>query len=320
MSKITYLQAILAAIREEMRRDPATFVMGEDLSIWGTADGLSEEFGRERVRNTPISEAGFIGAAAGAAVTGGRPIVDVTISSFIYPAMDQVVSIIAKSRYLYGGQAKMPLVLRLGLYHGLGVAAQHSDRPYSMFMNVPGLKIVIPSNPYDMKGLLKSAIRDDNPVMVFEDTNLWNMRDEVPDEEYLVEIGKANVVREGSDVTIVAIGGMLRHALAAADELAEEGVQAEVLDPRTLVPFDQETLLQSVSKTGRLVVVDVAHRTCSAASEIAAIVAEDGFWHLRAPLVRVTTPDTHIPHSPAIEHQLYPDKEKIIAAVHKTFA
>ncbi len=320
MAKITYIQAILAAIREEMRRDPTTFVMGEDLSIWGTADGLPEEFGRERVRNTPISEAGFIGAAAGAAVAGSRPIVDVTISSFVYPAMDQVVSIIAKSRYLYGGQAKLPLVLRLGLYYGLGVAAQHSDRPYPMFMGVPGLKIITPSNPYDMKGLLKSAIRDDDPVMCFEDTNLWSQRGEVPDDDYVIPLGKANICREGTDVTIVAISGMVRHAIDAADALAKDGVSAEVIDPRSLVPFDRETLLDSIKKTGRLVVVDVAHRSCSVASEISAIVAEEAFWDLRAPIIRVTTPDTHIPHSPAIEHMLYPDKTKIMAAVRQTLS
>lgn len=318
MAEITYLQAISSAIREEMERDPRTFVMGEDLSIWGTADGLPESFGVERVRNTPISESGFIGAAAGAAIAGSRPIVDVTISSFIYPAMDQVVSIIAKSRYLYGGQAKLPLVLRLGMYHGLGVAAQHSDRPYPMFMGVPGLKIVIPSTPYDMKGLLKTAIRDDDPVLVFEDSGLWSTKGEVPDGEILVPFGKAAIRREGTDVTVVAISGTVRRAIAAAEELSREGISVEVIDPRTLVPLDKATILESVKKTGRIVVVDPANRTCSAASEIGVIVAEEGFWDLKAPVIRVTTPDTHVPYSPALEPSIYPDKAKIIDAVRRT--
>ncbi len=320
MASQTYLQAIRAAIGEEMARDPRAFVMGEDLSIWGTANGLAEEFGAERVRNTPISEAGFVGAAAGAAMAGSRPIVDISISSFIYPAMDQVISIIAKSRYLYGGQARLPLVLRLVMYYGLGVAAQHSDRPYPMLMNIPGLKIIIPSNPYDMKGLLKSAIRDDDPVLCFEDCNLWTSRSDVPETEYLIPIGKGDIKRAGDDVTIVAIAGMVPQALKAAKALEQENVSAEVMDPRTLVPFDREMLLESVRKTGRLVIVDPANRTCSAASEIAAIVAEEAFWDLKAPIIRLTTPDTHIPYSPVMEHGLYPDTDKIVAAVRQTFA
>lgn len=315
MPELTYLQAINEALREEMRRDPRTFLMGEDLSIWGTAVGLPEEFGEERVRCTPISEAGFIGAAAGAAIAGARPIVDVTIASFIYPAMDQLISIIAKSRYLYGGQAKLPLVLRLSMFHGLGVAAQHSDRPYPMLMGIPGLKIIVPSSAYDMKGLLKSAIRDDDPVLCFEDSNLWTVKSQIPEEEYLLPIGKAAVVRDGSDVTVVAIAGMLKHANTAARELSKENISVEIIDPRSLAPLDKDTILESVRKTGRLVIVDPANRTCSAASEIAAIVADEGFWDLKAPVLRVTTPDVHVPYSPALEKTLYPRKQEIAAAI-----
>lgn len=314
MAERTYLQAINEAMAEEMRRDPCAFLMGEDLSIWGTAGGLTEEFGAERVRCTPVSEAGFIGAAAGAAMAGMRPIVDVTIASFIYPAMDQVVSIVAKSRYLYGGQARLPLVLRLGMYHGLGVAAQHSDRPYPMLMGVPGLKIIVPTTPYDVKGLLKSAIRDDNPVLCFEDTDLWTTKSEIPKEEYLVPLGKGCIRREGADVTVVAIAGQVRRALQAADQLQSEGIAAEVIDPRSLVPLDRELILSSVKKTGRLIIVDPANSTCSAASEIAAVVAQEGFWDLKAPIIRLATPDVHVPYSPALEKLMYPSQESIAEA------
>lgn len=317
MRKLTFLQAIGEAQREEMRRDPRVFIMGEDVvyNVFGTTAGFPDEFGLERIRDTPISEAGFVGAAAGAAMVGMRPIVDLTIATFAYPAMDQIVSIIAKSTYLYGGQAKVPLVIRMCMFYGNSNAAQHSDRPYPMFMGIPGLKIICPSTPYDMMGLLKTAIRDDDPVLSFEDGTLWTSSSEVPDDELLVPFGKADIKHPGSDVTVVAIAGAVRHALAAAQELQKEGISVEVVDPRTLVPLDRATILESVHRTGRLVVADIAHRTCGAASEISAIVAEDGFWDLKAPIVRVTTPDTHIPFSPPLEQPLYPNKERIARAV-----
>jgi pyruvate/2-oxoglutarate/acetoin dehydrogenase E1 component len=318
MARKSFLEAIRDAQFEEMKRDPSVFMMGEDLTtnLFGATTGFVEAFGAERVRNTPISEAGFIGAAAGAAMVGMRPIVDVTIASFIYPAMDQLISIIAKSRYLYGGQARLPLVLRLCMFYGNSTAAQHSDRPYPMLMAVPGLKIILPSNARDMKGLLKSAVRDDDPVLCFEDSNLWSSKMEVPEgEDVLVPLGQAEVKREGTDVTVVALGGAVPLALAAATTLAQEGVSVEVIDPRTLVPLDGATILRSVRKTGRLVAVDPAHRTCSAASEIAAIVAEQAFDALRAPVLRVTTPDTHIPFSPPLEARLFPTRESISAAI-----
>lgn len=318
MPRKSFLEAIRDAQYEEMSRDPRVFMMGEDLAsnLFGTTTGLVEAFGRERVRNTPISEAGFIGAAAGAAMVGMRPIVDVTIASFIYPAMDQLVSIIAKSRYLYGGQARLPLVLRLSMFYGNSTAAQHSDRPYPMLMAVPGLKIIIPSNALDMKGLLKSAVRDDDPVLSFEDAALWSAKAEIPDDaDFLVPLGKAAIKREGTDVTVVALAGAVTQSLAAATELAKEGISVEVVDPRTLVPLDIETILASVRKTGRLVAVDPAHRTCSAASEIAATVAERAFGSLRAPVLRVTTPDTHVPFSPPLEARLFPNRKTIAEAI-----
>ncbi|MET0986033.1 MAG: transketolase C-terminal domain-containing protein [Steroidobacteraceae bacterium] len=320
--QITFLEAIKQAQAEEMRRDPRVIVLGEDVEadLFGTTSGIAAEFGPERLRNTPISEAAITGVAAGAAMVGLRPIVDFTIAPFMYPAMDQIVSIISKSRYLYGGQASVPLVLRANMLYRNSAAAQHSDRPYSLFMHIPGLKIIVPSNPYDMKGLLKSAIRDEDPVLCFEDGNLWTSRADVPDGELLIPLGRAAVKRDGSDVSIVAIGGMVPIALQAADDLERERISVEVIDPRSLAPLDLETIFASVHKTGRLVVVDVSHQTCSAASEIAAAVASEAFWDLCGPIVRVTTPMTHIPFSPPLEKDLYPNKDKVIAAVRKTLA
>ena len=321
MREITYLQAIYEAQREEMQRDERVFIIGEDseASFFGTTAGFLEEFGPKRVRNTPLSENGFIGAAAGAALVGARPIVDVTIASFLYVAMDQLISIVSKATYMYGGQARVPMVIRAAMFYGGNNAAQHSDRPHPIFMNMPGFKIIAPSTPGDMKGLLKSAVRDDDPVLSFEDGTLWASKGPVADDgDYLVPLGRADIKRPGSDVTVVAIGGTVLHALAAAAELEAGGVSVEVVDPRTLVPLDTAAILGSVEKTGRLVVADPAHRTCSAASEIAAMVAEEGFWSLKAPIQRVTTPPVHVPYSPALEPQMYPTRDKIVDAVRRT--
>jgi pyruvate/2-oxoglutarate/acetoin dehydrogenase E1 component len=297
-----------------------TTIMGEDVAwnMLGSTEGFVEEFGADRVRNTPITEAAFTGAAAGAAMVGMRPIVDLMLTSFMYCAMDQIISIISKSTYLYGGQASLPLTIRASMFYGGSNAAQHSDRPLAPFMASPGLKIIAPSSPYDAKGLLKAAIREDDPVISFEDGTLWTMTGDVPDEDYIVPLGQADVKREGSEVTVVAISGAVRAALAAAGQLASEGISVEVVDPRSLVPMDYATILSSVAKTGRLVVADPSHRTCSPAAEIAATVAEDGFWSLQAPIVRVTTPDTHIPFSPPLEAQLYPGPDRIAEAVRQT--
>ena len=320
MALKTFLQAIAEAQFEEMQRDPSVFILGEDAeaNVFGTTAGIIEAFGNDRVRNTPIAEAGMTGVAAGAAMVGMRPIVDYTIAPFLYPAMDQIISIVAKSRFLYGGQAKVPMVLRANMIYGNGSAAQHSDRPYSMFMQMPGLKIMVPSNAYEMKGLMKTAIRDDDPVMSFEDAALWSSKSEIPDDEYLIPFGKCDIKRQGTDCTVVAIGAMVGLATTAADELAKDGSEVEIVDPRTLSPLDTTTILESVQKTGRLVIVDCAHGRCGAASEIAAVVADQGFWDLQAPIVRVTTEDTHIPFSASMENGLYPNKDKIIAAVRRT--
>jgi pyruvate dehydrogenase E1 component beta subunit len=236
----------------------------------------------------------------------------------MYLACDQIVNQASKLRYMTGGQATIPVVFRCALYYNSSIAAQHSDRCHPMFMNTPGLKIIAPATPADVKGLLKSAIRDDDPVVVFEDSTLWTLKEDIPgDTELLVPIGRADIKHAGSDVTVVAVGGSTRPALAAARALKSEGVSVEVIDPRTLAPLDRDTILRSVAKTGRLIVVDPAHRTCNAAAEIAATVAEEAFQHLRRPIVRLSTPDVHIPFSPALEKPLYPSTEAIMAAVRR---
>jgi pyruvate dehydrogenase E1 component beta subunit len=322
MHKVSYLQAINEALIEEMERDERVFVMGEDVgwNLMGATGGLAEKFGKERVRNTPISEAGFVGAAAGAAMVGMRPVVDMLIAPFVYVAFDQFVSIIAKSTYLYGGQARLPLTVRAPMLYGSGNAAQHSDRPYATFMSIPGLKIMAPATPYDVKGMLKAAIRDDDPVISFEDGTVWRERSDVPEDDLVIPLGKADIKRSGSDVTIVAVAGAVRHALEAAEQLAGDSVSAEVVDLRSIVPMDRSTILGSVAKTGRLVVADPAHEMGSVASEVAAVVAQEGFDSLRAPILRVTTPHTHIPFSAALEKPLYPNAEKIAAAARRLAA
>jgi pyruvate dehydrogenase E1 component beta subunit len=319
MREITYFEAVFEAEREEMARDERVILIGEDLALYEKT-GLLPGVGPNRIRSAPISENSFVGMAVGAALTGLRPIVDLTIASFCFVAADQLVSQAAKSRYMFGGQADVPLVVRSAMWHDGSNAAHHSDRPYPMFMNVPGLKIAVPATPRDAKGLLKAAVRDDDPVLLFEDKNLWFQRGPVPDGDAVVPLGVADVKRSGGDATVVAIGGTVAPALAAAEELLAEGCSVEVIDPRTLVPLDTRAILESVARTGRLVVVDLANKTCGAAAEIAAIAAEEAFDSLRAPIVRVTTPDVPIPFSPPLEKPLYPDREKILAAVRRVLA
>lgn len=316
MPTLTYLAAIGAAQREAMAEDDRVVLLGEDVrsNLFGTAPGFLELFGPDRVINTPISEAAFSGIGVGAAMTGLRPIVDLTYATFLYLAMDQLINQAAKNRYMFGGQADVPIVYRAGMFYGASTAAHHSDRPYPMFMNVPGLKIVAPASPYDAKGLLRTAIHTDDPVLVFEDATLWMRKEDLPEEEFSVPLGKARLLKEGSDLTLVAIAGAVPHAQAAAQELGQEGVSVEVIDPRSLVPLDEEAILESVAKTGRLVVADPAYRTCSAASEIAAMVVERAFDSLRAPIRRVTTAGVPIPFSPALEKPLYPNRAKIVGA------
>lgn len=323
MRTLSYLDAIVEAQREEMARDDKVFLMGLDVSwnINGTAGNrqglLVDEFGHERVRDAPISEAGYTGAGAGAAMVGMRPIIELEIAPFLYVAMDQLTSIIAKSTYLYGGQTSLPVTIRLPMMYGLANAAQHSDRPISTMATIPGFKIIAPSTPKDMYGLLKTAIRTDDPVLVFEDFSRTAVKGEVPeaDDDFTVPLGSADIKREGSDVTVVSIAGSLAPALEAAENLAGEGISVEVLDPRSIFPLDLDAILASVAKTGRLVIVDPSHDFCSVASQISALVAEDAFWDLEAPIRRVVTPHTHIPYNAAMERALYPSTEKIEHAV-----
>ena len=319
MAETVFVEAINQATAEEMRRDETVFIMGEDIrrAVYGSTANLLSEFGEKRVLDTPLSENGFFGAAVGASLVGSRPIVE-TLTSFMWVAMDQLVSQAAKMRYMFGGQATLPVVYRALMMYGGGAAAHHSDRSYPMFMNMPGFKVVVPSNPADMKGLLKTAVRDNDPVIVFEDGTLYGSRGEVPEGEHLVPFGQAKIVKEGSDCTVVGVAAGVGHALTAAENLSKEGISVEVIDPRTLVPLDKATILQSVAKTGRLVIVDPAHKVCSAASEISSIVAEEGFWDLQAPIQKIASEQVHIPFSPALEKLVYPDVDKISKGIKKT--
>jgi pyruvate/2-oxoglutarate/acetoin dehydrogenase E1 component len=312
--RMSYLDALGLALREELEGRDDTIIIGEDIALYA-AGGAYGNTPANRIRSAPISECGFAGMAVGAAITGLRPIVDLTIANFIYLAADPIINQAARLRYMTGGQFKVPVTYRASMWHGQANAAQHSDRPYPMFMNIPGLKVVCPATPEDAKGLLKAAIRDDDPVIVFEDNDLWGKKGDVPlDTEFVVPIGKARTHREGNDVSIISVSGCLRHALKAAEDLAKDGINADVIDLRTLLPLDNEAILATLAKTGRVVIVDPAHRTMGAAAEIAAIIVEDGFDMLRKPVKRVVTPDVPIPFSPGMEAPLYPNPEKIAAA------
>lgn len=313
------IHAMREGLIEEMRRDPTVFVMGEDVKIgvFGISRGLVDEFGTERIRNTPISENVIAGAALGAAASGMRPVADMMMSNFLYLAMEPLANQAAKLPYMTGGQIKMPVVFIAAQGAPGGNAAHHSESIHPMLMNLGSLKVVLPSTPYDAKGLLKSAIRDNNPVVFLFHISLGGATGEVPDEEYTVPLGVADVKRQGSDVTVVAMGMMVKHSLKAAENLEKEGVSVEVVDPRTLAPLDMDTILASVKKTGRLVVVDEARQYCSAASEISAGVVEKAFQYLKAPILRVTTPNVPIPFSPPMEKHIVPNVEKITDAVRK---
>lgn len=314
MRQITYAQAGMEAILEEMRRDPKTFLLSTD-----PAPALVQEFGR-RARPTPIAESAMTGMAIGAAGSGYRPIVDWRMVTFCFVAMDQIVNQASKIHYMFGGQAKFPMFFRATVGGGTRLAAQHSQSPYSMFMNLAGLKIVLPSTPYDLKGLTKAAIRDDNPVISFESARLMGFKGEVPEGDYLVPIGKAEVKREGRDVTVVALAWMVHEALAAAETLEKEGVSVEVVDPRTLAPMDADAIRASVRKTGRLVIADEAGPTAGASAEIAALATEDPetFARLKAPVARVCALQVPIPYSPPLEDYVFPNRTRIADAVRRT--
>ena len=314
MRKITYSEAAAEALVEEFRRDEKTVHLATDME-----PQLLELFGPDRIRQLPIAEASFVGAAIGLAGSGFRPVVNVRMATFAFVAMDQFVNQAAKITYMFGGQRKFPILYRMTVGASKSFAAQHSISPYSMYMNVPGLKLIIPSTPYDIKGLLKTAIRDNNPVISFEHMGLGDVIGEVPEEEYTIPFGQAAVRKEGTDVTVVALAKMVYEALAVANELARQGISVEVVDPRTLVPMDMETIQKSVAKTGRLVVVDEACLTCSAAAEITARIVENQaiFPRLKAAPQRVCALDVPIPYSPPMEHYALPNQEKIRQAILK---
>ncbi|MDI6846875.1 MAG: alpha-ketoacid dehydrogenase subunit beta [Candidatus Bathyarchaeia archaeon] len=320
MRKISYREALREALREEMRRDPTVFLLGEDVGrYWGGAfkvtEGLAEEFGDERVRDTPISESAIIGAAVGAAITGMRPVAEIMFGDLTALAMDQIANQAAKIHYMFGGQVKVPLVIRTPFGAGVNIAAHHSQSLEAWFMHVPGLYVAVPSTPYDAKGLLKTAIRGSNPVFFCEHKLLYPIEGEVPEEEYMVPFGIADIKREGADVTVVATLYMVHKALNAAEELEGEGISVEVVDPRTLAPLDKQAIIKSVKKTGRIIIVNEDCKTAGVSAEIAAVVAEEAIDYLDAPIKRVAEPDTPIPFSPPLEQYVIPDEKAIINAV-----
>jgi len=314
--ELTLGQAVKEAFREEMHRDPTVFVIGEDVAEAGTPfkvlSGLVDEFGPERVVDTPISEPGFTGLALGAAITGMRPVVDIMFGDFVTLVMDQIVNQAAKIHYMSGGSLKAPLTVRTTLGATRRSAAQHSQSLHAWLAHVPGLKVALPATPYDAKGLYKTAIRDDNPTILFEDKMMFTQKGQVPEDEYLIPFGVADVKREGDDVTLIATSSMVYVALDAARALEAEGVSAEVVDPRTLSPLDRDTLVSSAKKTGRVIVVDEGHRSYGASAELAAAVTEGAFWHLDAPVRRVAAMDVPVPFSPPLEDETVPSPERVV--------
>jgi pyruvate dehydrogenase E1 component beta subunit len=325
-------QAINEALAQEMRRDPRVIVIGEDVSggagtdgqrdayggVLGVTKGLIGQFGDQRVIDTPITESAIMGAAAGAAVTGLRPVAELMFCDFLGVCFDQLLNQVAKFRYMFGGKVNTPLVVRTMIGAGRGAAAQHSQSLYQLFTAVPGLKVVVPSNAYDAKGLLIQAIRDDDPVIFCEHKLIYDLKTEVPDEAYRIAFGEANIVRDGDDVTVVALARMVHFAEAAATTLASEGIECEIIDPRTTSPLDVDTIVESVERTGRLVIVDESTPRCGVAADISAIVAEQAFGALKAPIRRVTAPHTPVPFAPNLEKLYIPDAARIAAAVRET--
>lgn len=320
MRQITYSEALNEALREEMRRDKSVFILGEDVGrYWHGAfkvtNGLAEEFGEERVRDTPISESAIIGVAVGAAITGMKPVAEIMFGDLTTLAMDQIVNQAAKLRYMFGGQTKVQMVIRTPFGAGTSIAAHHSQSLEAWFLHSPGLKVVMPSTPYDAKGLLKTSLRDGNPVMFFEHKLLYPMKGPVPEEEYLIPFGKAEIKREGKDTTIVATHFMVHKAIEASEILIKQGINVEIIDPRTILPLDKKTIINSIKKTGRLVIVSEDCKTAGVGAEIAAIVAEEAIDYLDAPIKRVSEPDTPIPFSPILEQYIIPNEKSIVNAV-----
>ncbi|WP_309604533.1 alpha-ketoacid dehydrogenase subunit beta [Phenylobacterium sp.] len=334
MARKSYRQAINEALSQEMRRDSRVIIIGEDVAggqgasgetggvggVFGVTGGLYKEFGPERVLDTPISESAIIGAASGAALTGLRPVAEIMFVDFVGVCFDQIYNQAAKFRYMFGGKAKTPMVIRTMIGAGFRAGAQHSQTLHPLFTMVPGLKVVMPSNAYDAKGLLISAIRDDDPVIFMESKVLYDTEAEVPDEAYRIPFGEANIAREGKDLTFVAFGSMVPRALAVAEILAKDGVSVEVIDPRTTSPLDEDAILESVEKTGRLVIIDESPPRCSLAADIAGMVASKGFRALKAPIGQVTCPHTPVPFAPNLEDEYLPNPRRIEAAARAVLA
>lgn len=317
MRELTYGQAIREALAEEMRRDPRVFIMGEDVAEAGTVfrvlAGLVEEFGPQRVIDTPISEAGIAGVGVGAAMTGMRPVVDIMFGDFMTLAMDQIVNQAAKVHYMSGGRLSVPLVIRTTLGASRRSAAQHSQSLHAWVSHIPGLKVVLPSTPYDAKGLLKSAIRDENPVVFFEDKMMYQLKGPVPEGEYTIPLGVADVKREGTDLTVVATSSMVHVALGAARALADAGISVEVIDPRTTYPLDATALIASAVKTGRVIVLDEGYARYGVTGEIAAVIADGAFDSLDAPVKRIGAMDVPVPFSPVLEDLTVPTQDAVVA-------
>ncbi|PKO08546.1 MAG: alpha-ketoacid dehydrogenase subunit beta [Chloroflexi bacterium HGW-Chloroflexi-2] len=322
MRNITYSEAIREAMVEEMRTNPSVFLMGEDVGVfngvWGVSNGMLAEFGHERVRDTAISELNIIGSGLGAALVGMRPIVEIMFGDFLMCAGDQLVNQVAKARFMSGGKANVPLTIRIASGAPGSSAAQHSQSPESWFMNVPGLKIVTPATPADAKGLLRTAIRGEDPVLFFEHKMLYALTGPVPeDPDFMVPFGEAAVVREGKDVTIIGVGIMVQKALVAAKQLSSKGIDAEVIDPRTLVPLDKDTLIKSVAKTGRVIIAHEAHRRSGPGAEISAMLAEEAIEYLDGPIIRIGAMNVPLPYSPELENHVLPNENDIVQAALK---
>ncbi|SDI17811.1 alpha-ketoacid dehydrogenase subunit beta [Alteribacillus bidgolensis] len=328
---ITFSDALNEAMKQAMRKNEDVILLGEDIAggaevdhlqnedawggVMGVTKGLIQEFGKDRVLDTPIAEAGYVGAAVSAAATGMRPIAELMFNDFIGSCLDEVMNQGAKLRYMFGGKAKIPLTIRTMHGAGFRAAAQHSQSLYGLFTAIPGVKVVVPSTPADAKGMLIAAIEDDDLTVFFEDKTLYNTKGEVEEEYYTIPIGKADIKRQGEDLTIVAIGKQVHTALDAADQLAKKGIETEVVDPRSLSPLDEETILQSVMKTSRLIVIDEANPRCNAATDISAMVADKGFDYLDAPIKMITAPHCPVPFSPVLEDVYLPTPEKVVEVV-----
>lgn len=321
MRQLTYVEALNEALREELIRDETVFIAGEDVGLYGgnlgVTKGLFQEFGEKRVRDTPISEGAIVGLAAGAAATGLRPCVEIMYVDFMGCCMEEILNQTAKLRYMFGGKMKLPLVIRTQGGAGFSAATHHSQSLEAFFTHIPGLKVVMPATPYDAKGLLKTSIRDDNPVIFIEHKFLTDFRGPVPEDDYTIPLGEADIKREGQYVTIITWSHMVRVALRAADRLAREGIEAEVVDVRTLKPLDESTVLRSVQKTGKVVILHEACRTSGFGAEVAALIADKAFDYLDGPIKRVTAPDTPVPFSPVLEKFFMPSEEDVVQAVNE---